>query len=853
MTNTVDMLRQCATISTAVAKRLQDAVVYIDDGAAEAAMASFGTKLQQAAKPALLVQLQAASPQDAEIACFLCRKPIYKVVIIINQLLTKAFASTIRALQAHQQLTECYILCSISEDAHALEAGLGSNAYQHFAASAQHALQEAGPHEQQEQQEEQELKTDGTKRDPVAVAVQYFPLHICPLTDSTFVLPAGSPTTAARFGGKLAGYSNSEAQVSGPQTHAATAVDDDDDDQAKTEDLRLLAHSLVGFAAQQNLRLDSFAMGPASRALGDEICALSPPVGPNGTIPSTPASIILIDRQLDIMTPALHHAHVLDRIFGQHKPKHTGIPHSSGHARAASLVGQSQLTATTGSSPAKRPREASGDRAAEAVQAAAGEVDAEAVKEGWSDGNDYALDDRRIGPEADVQGLPHQLQQPQLPSSQVYGLRSADVEVPLTSNEGPPGLHGSVLGSGQAREWLQFLLGRQSKDALLYLRKWLKEAARKENIKLKNAHSKLTDKAAIAEEVKAWADALMAQPDVMVRQRGIVQLACAAVHALMGASSANWVALETQEQQLLQHALDGTEGLAHAVIDIFRGLSRKPTSHVELQDALLLMCMAYCLAANHAHAQQQLTPSHGNTPWFSDQEAAIQEALVEALLYADHSSLSQLTWLEDLPQRIQQHQLRQQQLSPADSDHQEEEERQEGWDEEGSQDHGSSLYHERQQLKAALQQASERMLVQVRSAAALQARVQDRMQKSGEAYEEGGAEAEKLPLLRHVTRRVLKRQIIPGLHHATASLRGLFKSGLGRFGLQKQPHPADHSVVILFVVGGVSMLELREVHLEIITQQGLAGKLPQILAGGTVLLRPRDLYYNLSNDTQPHL
>ena len=108
-----------------------------------------------------------------------------------------------------------------------------------------------------------------------------------------------------------------------------------------------------------------------------------------------------------------------------------------------------------------------------------------------------------------------------------------------------------------------------------------------------------------------------------------------------------------------------------------------------------------------------------------------------------------------MPQRIQQHQLRQQQLSPADSDHQEEEERQEGWDEEDSQDHGSSLYHERQQLKAALQQTSERMLVQVRSAAALQARVQDRMQKSGEAHEEAGGEAEKLPLLRHVTREHL--------------------------------------------------------------------------------------------------
>lgn len=30
-----------------------------------------------------------------------------------------------------------------------------------------------------------------------------------------------------------------------------------------------MAHSLVAFAAQQNLRLDTFAMGPASRALGE--------------------------------------------------------------------------------------------------------------------------------------------------------------------------------------------------------------------------------------------------------------------------------------------------------------------------------------------------------------------------------------------------------------------------------------------------------------------------------------------------------------------------------------------------------------------------------------------------------
>ena len=126
------------------------------------------------------------------------------------------------------------------------------------------------------------------------------------------------------------------------------------------------------------------------------------------------------------MTPALHHAHVLDRIFGQLKAKHTGTHHGSGPARAASLVGQSQLTATQGGSPRKRPREASEDRDAEAVQAAAGAVDAEAVKEGWSDADGDDLDDQRTGPEAAVHGLPHQQHQRHLPRNRaghIYGLR----------------------------------------------------------------------------------------------------------------------------------------------------------------------------------------------------------------------------------------------------------------------------------------------------------------------------------------------------------------------------------------------------------------------------------------------
>ena len=55
----------------------------------------------------------------------------------------------------------------------------------------------------------------------------------------------------------------------------------------------------------------------------------------------------------------------------------------------------------------------------------------------------------------------------------------------------------------------------------------------------------------------AWCDALAAQPTTMLRQRAILQLAYAAVHALKGEASPDWDALHLQEQQLIAAATQG--------------------------------------------------------------------------------------------------------------------------------------------------------------------------------------------------------------------------------------------------------------------------------------------------------
>ena len=98
---------------------------------------------------------------------------------------------------------------------------------------------------------------------------------------------------------------------------------------------------------------------------------------------------------------------------------------------------------------------------------------------------------------------------------------------------------------------------------------------------------------------------------------------------------------------------------------------------------------------------------------------------------------------------------------------------------------------------------------------------------------------------------VLQHRPIPGLYHASASLRGLLKSGLGRIGLlqPKQPHPSDHKTVIVFVLGGICMAELRSIQQAVSNMQAVDASVTQVLAGGTALTRSLDVYCNVMSDS----
>lgn len=73
--------------------------------------------------------------------------------------------------------------------------------------------------------------------------------------------------------------------------------------------------------------------------------------------------------------------------------------------------------------------------------------------------------------------------------------------------------------------------------------------------------------------------------------------------------------------------------------------------------------------------------------------------------------------------------------------------------------------------------------------------------------------------------------------------RAALQSGLRQFGLvQKQPQPRDHTTVIVFVVGGITAAEVRDVAAVASDLQlpsgGPRDPPPKIMLGGTSLLRP---------------
>ena len=74
-------------------------------------------------------------------------------------------------------------------------------------------------------------------------------------------------------------------------------------------------------------------------------------------------------------------------------------------------------------------------------------------------------------------------------------------------------------------------------------------------------------------------------------------------------------------------------------------------------------------------------------------------------------------------------------------------------------------------------------------------------QTAGEVYR---------PLLRHVLERALRHYEVPEMTRLSASIGSLFSRGANLLGVKRQQRLTDHKTILIFVLGGISLNEIRE-------------------------------------------
>ncbi|KAK9829698.1 hypothetical protein WJX72_007414 [[Myrmecia] bisecta] len=477
--------------------------MYCDAGAGEAIQLNVGLQALLGLGVAHICELETASARDA-IACQLLVGQVpTRLVIVATQLLTDLHLAILRAIKVHPQASSCLILSAVSAAAHTSQPStmLGPDAFGEYQAALQEDLSEVRAREE-----------GPAGAGSIDIQVRYFALQACVLDGGAFVLPASSAAaTAPRIGGSAAGWATASGR------HQA----DQELDAAESVGLQLLAHALVSFAADLNLRVDTFTVGPASHRLGEELCALPVPDGPTGGPPTETASLVLVDRSLDLVTPASHPDHLLDQIFGS------------------------------------LPRRPSGRRTSQ---------------------TDTLTADR------------------------------------------------------QSRQWMEFLISRQGKDAALFLRKWLREGVRKEGMQTK---MRFKTGAASPAELQALAELLAASPQAVLNQGTIMQIGFAAAAALQGAGAEKWDMLAKQEKQLLLLSGEGTASIASELQDLVRVASTaQAAADLTLRDVLLLAVTGYSLAGEMALVGEV---AEGASPFPPADERNFKDALISAILNGNPS------------------------------------------------------------------------------------------------------------------------------------------------------------------------------------------------------------------------
>ncbi|KAL0362459.1 UNVERIFIED_CONTAM: Sec1 family domain-containing protein MIP3 [Sesamum calycinum] len=354
-------------------------------------------------------------------------------------------------------------------------------------------------------------------------------------------------------------------------------------------------------------------------------------------------------------------------------------------------------------------------------------------------------------------------------------------------------------------------------------------------------------------ELQSLVKALAKRQSSLIRNKGIIQLAAATLHALDDLYSASWDAFSSAEKILHVNAADTSQSLAAQISDLINKTALVASqvqkhNNVEkpglftLQDALLLTIIGYVLAGENF-------PTSGSAGPFSWQEEHfMKEAIVDAIL--ENPAVLKLKFLhgfsEELESNLKKTKLDEKKEDPSDGVDFDDDQWGNWGDEDADKDTSKEEVYGDMQLKLELRDRVDNLFKFLhklsstkRNAALREGRLALESRSDDDPYSSKG-------LLYKLLTSILDKHDIPGLEYHSSTVGRLFKSGFGRFGLgQTKPSLTEQNVILIFVIGGISGVEVREV------QEVLSGSSRpdvEVILGGTTFLTPDDMRELLLGD-----
>ncbi|KAM5578349.1 sec1 family domain-containing protein MIP3 [Rosa sericea] len=853
----VDVTKSCLDSISQISEHIEGSVLYLDAGSTESFqyIGAFPLLLNHGVRA--ICSLENMSSLDAVGDWNANSDPDRKVVVVTSRLLSDAHRYILRCLSTHPAVHSCTIFTSISEIAHSAypDSPLGPDAFHEYESLLVQDYEELVKKGEKKplqpgvsnfkdnidlgdegwsqlapsEEDISHPQASSTARDSygenliadtevgknLVVSVRHFPMIMCPFSPRVFVLPSEGSVAEAYLSAK-----HEDALSPGlPSLSTGLLSDGDDIPPGAT----LTANFLYHFAAKMDLKMEIFSLGDLSKTVGKMLTDMSSlyDVGRR----KRSAGLLLVDRTLDLLTPCCHGDSLVDRVFSslprrentasytQIKTSQSQLKQGPSNLERASLDVQIPLAKILSEEDCKIDN----FRLLESI---------EAFLCGWDSANSAS----QI---LDLSNLKNKIHNEKLPQLENELLRGS-----LVSTE-----------SFRGTPFLETLLDRKTKDGTILVKKWLQEALRRENI---SVNVKSRPGFATKSELQAMTKALAKSQSSLLKNKGIIQLAVAALAALDESHSSRWEAFSNAEKILGVSAEDTSQSLAVQIGDFINksallGLHGQKNGKfgvsqgvLSFQDALHLMISGYILAGENF-------PTAGNDGPFSwQEEQLLKDSIVEAIL--ENPSIAKLKFLHGLMEELETNlsRIKSEESKGASSDQIDiddlDDDQWGKWGDEDVDDTNNSkekVYND-MQLKLELRDRVDNLFKFLHKLSSLKSRniplkdgaLDSENNYSGDPYASRG-------LLYKLLTRVLSKNDVPGLEYHSSTVGQLFKSGFRRFGLgQAKPSLADQNVILVFVIGGINGVEVREAQ-EALSESGRPDI--EMILGGTTLLTPDDM------------